>query len=241
MKSIILSVRTTKLVVTVFFLLFCSQIHPQQSSDLSKKLDSLRIPDDKVIPFIGKEQLYVVNTRYSSLLRRHEITLKGGNNFTSKNHLQNRDVALTYRFHISDRWSLGLRTTTYFNKLNSSGEALLRDKKILPDTDFAKNAQEIFVNYNTIYGKLRWSTDSVVYFDQYVALGGGQINLASGKEIIGSIDLGFAAWIGNNTSFRIGIKNEGHYQNLIREGRSFQYKSIGYLEIGYLFGKGDRG
>ena len=34
---------------------------------LGKKLDDLRIPDDTVSSVLSEDQLYVVNTRYSSL------------------------------------------------------------------------------------------------------------------------------------------------------------------------------
>ena len=80
----------------------------------------------------------------------------------------------------------------------------------------------------------------MIYFDQYISLGGGRIDLASGKENHGFLDLGFAFWPGKHGSVRIGIKNEG-YKQVLRRGEDFQYNAIGYLEIGYLFGSGDRG
>lgn len=209
-------------------------------SKLENKLDALSIPDDKVTPLLSQDQLYIVNTRYSSLINRHEVTLQGGHNFTADSHLDNKDLALSYRYHLNSDWSFGLRYTKYQNKLTNAGQRLFNDQKLLPDTDYAKSASEIFATYNTIYGKLRWSKETVVYFDQYISLGGGQMNLASGKTNHGLIDVGLSFWIGKHMSTRVGFKNEFYNQRQLA-GKVFKANSFGYIEIGYLFGSGDRG
>ncbi|GAB4012963.1 MAG: hypothetical protein Fur0010_09330 [Bdellovibrio sp.] len=221
-------------------LLISRALFAEEINDLEKKLDALNIPDDKVTPVLSEDKLYVVNTRYSSLVNRHELTLMGGNNFTADSHLSTQQAAASYRYHLNSKWSLGLRYTRYANELTTAGKKLFDDKQILPDTDFALNGQEIFVNYNTIYGKLRWSQDSVVYFDQYVALGGGKIELASGKKNLYFADLGFSFWLGKHMSTRIGFKNEFYKQTQLN-GERDMHNGMGYLEIGYLFGSGDRG
>lgn len=207
---------------------------------LDKKLDDLLIPDDKVTPVLSQDKFYVVNTRYSSLINRHEFTLQGAHNFTADSHLDVKQAALSYRYHLNSKWSFGLRYNRYTNELTSAGQKLLDDKQIVPDQDFAYNSQEIFATYNTIYGKLRWSADTVVYFDQYISLGAGQIELASGKTNHGMLDLGLAFWLGQNASMRFGLKNEFYNQQQL-SGERFMHNAMGYLEIGYLFGEGDRG
>ena len=161
----------------------------QSSSELEKKLESLSIPDDKVTTVLSEDKLYVLNNRYSSLINRHELTVAGANNFTADSHLVTQQAALSYRYHINSKWSLGARYTRYTNKLSSAGQILFNNKSIIPDTDFAMNGQELFVNYNTIYGKLRWSEDSVVYFDQYISLGGGKVKLSSGDKNLALADI----------------------------------------------------
>jgi outer membrane beta-barrel protein len=214
--------------------------YAEDNSDLEKRLDALNIPDDQVVPMISEEKLFVVNTRYSSLVNRHELTLQGANNLTADSHLSTNQAALSYRYHINSKWSLGTRYSRYSNKLTNAGQRLFDDKQILPDTDFALNSQELFVSYNTIYGKLRWSETSVVYFDQYIALGGGKVELASGKNNMALVDLGLAFWIGKHMSTRVGIKNEFYNQAQLTGNRSM-HNTMGYFEIGYLFGSGDQG
>lgn len=211
-----------------------------QESELEKKLDALNIPDDKVTNVLSQDQLYVVNERYSSLVNRHELTLMGANNFTADSHLSTQQAALSYRYHLNADWSFGARYTRYTNKLTDAGQRLFDDKKILPDSDFALNGRELFVNYNTIYGKLRWTEDTVVYFDQYVALGGGKVKLSSGSKNLYFADLGFSFWLGKHMSTRVGFKNEFYTQSQLNGNRNI-HNGIGYLEFGYLFGSGDRG
>ena len=214
--------------------------HAQSNSELEDKLNSLNIPDDKVSPVLSREQLYIVNTRYSSLVNRHEMTLQGAYDFTADSHLDVSQAALSYRYHLNSDWAFGLRYTRYSTKLTVAGQRLLDDQKIVPDTDYALNSQEIFATYNTIYGKLRWSKSTVVYFDQYISLGVGKVELASGKTNMGLADLGFAFWLGKHMSARVGVKNE-FYNQTLRQGEEFQHNAMGYLEFGYLFGSGDRG
>lgn len=211
-----------------------------QSSELESKLDALNIPDDKVTTVLSEDQLYVVNDRYSSLRNRHEFTLMGANNFTADSHLSTQSAGLSYRYHINAKWSLGARYNRYSNSLTTAGKSLFDSQKILPDTDYAYNSKELFVNYNTIYGKLRWTEDTIVYFDQYVALGGGKIKLSSGVKNLMFADLGFSFWIGNHMSARFGVKNE-FYTQTQKSGERNIHNTNGYLEFGYLFGEGDRG
>ena len=227
-------------IALVLLLTVSSSLLAQEISELEKKLDALNIPDDKVTSVISDDKLYIFNTRYSSLVNRHELTLQGANNFTADSHLSTQQAALSYRYHINSDWSLGLRYTRYSNKLTVAGQKLFDSKKILPDTDFAKNSKEVLVNYNTIYGKLRWSNETVVYFDQYVALGGGKIALASGDTNLYFADLGLSFWIGNHLSSRIGFKNEFYEQTQLVGPRRI-HNGVGYIEFGYLFGSGDRG
>ena len=227
-------------IVLIFLVIASSTLAAQEMTELEKKLDALNIPDDKVTTVVSDDKLYIVNTRYSSLVNRHEVTLQGANNFTADSHLSTQQAALAYRYHLNSDWSFGLRYTRYTNKLTGAGQKLFEDKKIVPDTDFAKNSKELLVNYNTIYGKLRWSNETVVYFDQYVSLGGGKIALASGDTNLYFADLGFSFWIGNHMSSRIGLKNEFYEQTQLSGARSI-HNGVGYIEFGYLFGSGDRG
>lgn len=208
--------------------------------DLEKKLDSLNIPDDKVSPMISEDKLHVVNTRYSSLVNRFEITMAGANDFMSDSHLDTKQFFATARYHIDSTWGVGIRHSQYENKLSSAGSKLFEDSKLLPDSDFAIKSTEIFGTYHGLYGKMRVSDKQVVYFDQYMTLGYGDVELASGTTKTVSVDLGVAFWIGKHMSSRFGVKNEFYSQKKV-SGDTDAYNAMGYVEFGYLFGEGNRG
>lgn len=215
----------------------CLLFAATEKSDLSKRLESLNIPSDKVTPLVSEEKLYVVNKRYSSLTNRHEISFQGGKNFNADAHLESTLVSAAYRYHINSDWSLGARYSEYHNELSESGEKLFDDRKILPDSDYALKSSELFVNYNTVYGKLRLTKDTIVYFDQYISLGYGMISLANGETQNYIADLGFSFWIGRHMSARIGAKNELYRQQKLNGDKNV-HNVQGYIEFGYLFGKG---
>ncbi len=205
---------------------------------LEEKLNNLSIPDDRVSSVVSEDRLFVVNKRYSSLVNRHEVTILGANNFTPDSHLVSQQVGGTYRYHINSNWSVGGRYQKYYNELSAAGEKLFDDKRVFPDTDFALDSYEAFVNYNTIYGKMRFTSSTVIYFDQYVSLGAGKINLAGSEENLYSLDLGFSFWLGKHMSTRVGVRNEFYSQTQLFGGRRDIHNAVGYLEIGYLFGQG---
>lgn len=229
-----------KLLLVVFLIVgVCFAKEDTKKSDLELKLEALNIPSDKVTPLVSQEKIYAVNERYSSLTKRFEFTFFGSNNFTSDAHLESTSRGATARYHINGRWSVGARYTDYFNKLSSAGEELFGNKQILPDTDYALKSTDGFVNLNTVYGKIRFTKDTVVYFDHYIALGYGNISLARGEVQMYHIDSGFSFWPGQHLSARFGIKNEFYTQQKLR-GKSNIHNAQGYMEIGYLFGEGSR-
>lgn len=207
--------------------------------NLERRLDLLNVPDDRVTPVLEKEKLRIVNKRYSSLNNRHEVDIMGANNFNADSHMTTRQLGLAYRYHINQDWSLGYRYTEYSNELSDAGEKLFRDQNIIPDKDYADKSNEVFVNFNTIYGKFRLGQERVVYFDQYVALGYGDLALASGNTNFYTLDLGVAFWLGKKFSTRVGLKNEFYDQDQVN-GKQTKHNAMGYVSFGYLFGEGSQ-
>ncbi|MBD64253.1 MAG: hypothetical protein CME62_03545 [Halobacteriovoraceae bacterium] len=234
MKNIIIGL----IIISSSNLLFAAE-NKQSKSALEKQLESLNIPSDKVTPVVSEEKIYAVNARYSSLNKRFEVTMFGGNNFTGDSHIDSTNVGGTLRFHYNSRFSLGYRYTEYFNKLSEAGQTLYDSKELLPDTDYAIKSTEGFLNVNTIYGKLRFTQNTIVYFDHYVSLGYGEIALARDEVQFYNLDTGFSFWMGKHMSARVGVRNEFYIQQKLK-GKENAHNAQGYLELGYLFGEGSR-
>lgn len=214
-------------------------VKEQSKSDLESKLEALNIPSDKVTPTVSEDKLFAVNQRYSSLRQRFEFTMFGANNFNADSHLETTMSGATMRYHFNGKWSIGARYSEYFNQLSSAGKELFKNEKLLPDTDYAVKSSEGFINFNTVYGKLRLTEKTIVYFDHYISLGYGNIQLASEETQMYSVDTGLAFWIGNNFSSRFGLKSESYTQKKVK-GSENVHNMMGYAEIGYLFGEGSR-
>lgn len=226
-----------KNILSLFLLMIVSSSYAED--DLTKKLDNLRIPDDKVSPMVSQDKLYIVNKRYSSLVNRHELSFAGLNNLTSVSHIDNTALSGLYRYHINSTFSVGLRYNDYYNELTPAGEKLFREEKILPDTDFALKSTSAFLGFNTFYGKMRLTEKSIIYFDQYINLGYGNVELArNGFQKLVNIDLGFVFWGGKHISTRIGLNNEFYSQRKVN-GLTNVHNAMGYIEFGYLFGEGN--
>lgn len=203
------------------------------SSELDTKLDALNIPSDKITPLLSNDDLVSVTGRYSSLNKRNEITLKGAHNFSSDSHIQTRQVGVGLRRHINSKWSFGINYTEYENSLTSAGKKLFDDQRILPDTDYAIKSVDGLISYNTVYGKIRLTEKQIVYFDHFLAVGYGHIDLASGQNQLYTLDTGFVFWVGKNASLRFGVKSEFYRQKKLQESKN-AVNTMGHVEIGYL-------
>lgn len=224
-----------KLLITLMTL---SSLNAFTATDLENKLDALRIPSDQVTPVISQDKLYIVNQRYSSLINRHELSVNGANNFTAASHLDNKQLGMLYRYHINTRWAVGVRYNNYYNELNEAGKKLYDDKSIVAESDYAIKSTSGFLSFNTMYGKMRFTQKQVVYFDQYISVGYGDIELSDGLKKFKNLDIGFAFWMGKNLSARIGVNNE-YYTQVQQDRNKAIHNAMGYVEFGYLFGAGN--
>jgi outer membrane beta-barrel protein len=205
---------------------------------LSEQLHSLDLPSNQAPVSLTDERLYAVQTRYSSLSSRPEITLLGANDFSGDGFMTIRDAGLGFRFHLSDRWDLGVQASRTYNSLNSSGQRLLAEQGLLPDAASARARAGAAATYHLFYGKFRLGMDQSLYFDQYVSLGAGQVWQELGKSPAGIADAGFVFWVGRKASIRLGMQ-DWYYKERRRMSTSNAHNFLGHLDIGYLFGGGE--
>lgn len=210
---------------------------PKQLS-LDEQLDTLNLPANQAPQISAQEKLYSVQSRYAPLSLRHELALSGARNLTADGLLTSHQVGATYRFHLGDRWSLSLTGIKIFNSLSSSGENLLGTQDLAPDVDFARYSGDLSATFNTFYGKFRLGMDSVLYFDQYVSLGGGVVGLESGSSPMATADLGFVFWVGKKGSVRIGLRDQ-FYKERRQFSEAFSHNLIAHLDVGILLGGSD--
>jgi outer membrane beta-barrel protein len=205
-------------------------------SSLDEQLDQLKMPSNQVPGAISQDKLYSVQSRYVPLSKAHEISLNGSRDFNSDGHLESNQAGLDYRFHFNDKWTLKVSYLKAFNKLNKSGEILLKESKLVSDSDYMLSKVDIGAEYNLFYGKFRFGTNTVFYFDQYIGLTAGMIELRRGATVAGGIDAGFSFWMGKRGSLRIGVHNNFYKETNGLGDKSLTRNMIGYLSVGLLMG-----
>jgi len=200
---------------------------------LETDLNSLALPANAAPVAVSSERLYSVQDRYSQLTNRSEISLGGSNNFTADAYVQSQEIDLSYRYYISNRWFLGASGAYVFNSLSSAGTRLVAEQHILPDMAYVKYRGDLMGGFNIFYGKFRATMDEVFYFDQYVALGPGVVNLDTGTAPAGVADVGFSFWFGRKISARLGVKDYiFNEQRTLTKGVVNNF--LGHLDVGIL-------
>lgn len=205
------------------------------STPLEKELDTLAVPADTAMVSTAKDKLYAIQTRYSPLAGRNEFAVTGGKNFNQDGSVDSNQYGAIYRYHMTDKWAVGMNYYKMNNTLSSSGKKLVNEKGVLPDRDYVNHQIDAMVEYNLFYGKMRFSPEKVVYFDQYWGVGAGQVTLGNSTTTAAVLDLGIAFWMGHRGSLRMGLKND-FYKEKNLNGTTSVHNMVGYLAFGFLFG-----
>ena len=220
---------------TVLLILILSLPIQSFCETLESELKSLNFDKSEKIPAgQSTEKLYSIQSRVISLDNRNEILLGGGQNLTGDSFLVSRQASLEDQFHFNDKWAVALAYSKAENKWSSSTQKLIDQNSLVPDVDYLKSRTEFRLQYNTFYGKLRVTRDSIFYFDQYVALGYASNELASGNSGGPVIDVGFSNWISNYGSIHWGLKDYS-YQERGQLSSGFTNNIFAYIQAGYLF------
>jgi len=202
------------------------------SGELENDLKSLDV-QETVPSAVSKEKLYSIQSRNAPLKNHFEILASLGQNFTGDGFLARNQIGGEIQYHITDDWALGVGYNKVYNDFKGSADRLLQEQGVLPDVDYAKARIEGRVQYNLFYGKFRFTKDSVMYFDQYIAAGYAQNQLASGNANGPLGDAGFAFWISNWGSVHLGVKDY-YYTEKAALTSGAHHNIHGYLQVGYL-------
>ncbi|MGZ3721546.1 MAG: outer membrane beta-barrel domain-containing protein [Bdellovibrionales bacterium] len=182
----------------------------------------------------NREKLYAVQQRYLPLRWKSEVSFGAASNLTGDSFLRTQQLEAGYHLHLSDRWSLGFAYAWVDNKLKSDANGLKTSNGAIPDLPYAKTRMDLMAEYNVFYGKFRWSADTVSYFDQYLALGAGNVEQNTGTTTSYVADVGFAFWLGKFASTRLGLKDY-YYKEAYRSGPEMTNNLHAHLDLGVLF------
>ncbi len=208
---------------------------PQQAPSLEDQLKLLELPANRAPVAVSTEKLYSVQSRYNPLKGRFEVSLGVARDFTNASSLSSQQLGGSLRYHLNDRWHVGVAGGQVFNEFTETARLLMEREGVVPDVAYAKYRANLEVGANTFYGKFRLSSDTVLYLDQYVSLGAGVVGLNRGPAAMATVDAGFAFWIGRGGVIRIGMKD-----HIYREKRELSsamtHHWLGHVQIGWMPG-----
>lgn len=208
---------------------------PASVPSLEDQLQMLNLPANQAPAGISSEKLYSVQSRFNPLARKVELSVSTGQDFTNSAFLNSQQMGASLRYHFNDRWSLGVNGAKVFNSLSQTANQMIAQDGIVPDVAFASSRLDASLAFNTIYGKFRFTLDRVFYLDQYIALGAGISSLDRGQSTMGTLDLGFAFWMGRSGVLRLGMKD-----HIYREQRALAIVMtqhwVGHVDLGWMLG-----
>ena len=187
----------------------------------------------------NSEKFYVVQPRRSGNAGVFDIAGGVGYNANSDVNVRSSEAMARVSYHATDNWFLSLAGSQVRNQFSLSAQRRISDDGVYPDVGFVKSRYDATVGYNLIYGKARVSKDSVFYFDQYIALGAGQIEQSNTRETSKTpamvADIGATFWFAQRVSLAIGAKTYRFKETRIASDGIANHV-IAYGNIGMLLG-----
>lgn len=218
-------------ILTLILMVFSTSF--VQAASMEDEINSLQVNETLPV-LLQNEKVYSVQSRKTSLTRRWELSGAWGKDLSGSGFLKTQQATADLRYHINDNWTLAAGYSAISNEFNDTAHGLEQTQGYLPDVDYAKSRMELRGEYNLFYGKFRLSRESIFYFDQYLALGVAQNELASGVSTGPVGELGFAFWWGSHLSSRLALRDYFYKEQRAVDSDS-NHNVFGRMEIGYVF------
>ena len=184
-------------------------------------------------------RIQVVQDRVVNRRLRTEIAPEYSQVFGGDPYAKTQNVGANLHFHLTPRWSVGLKYNYSFSQLRPEGDSLIHDRDltkdgpIVPDIDFVKQQAMALVNWYPIYGKMNLHDLGVAHFDIYTLLGGGQVELRSGRTPTYTAGGGVGFWLSQHLTARGEIRYQAYKVQRLGEEEEMKTTVMG-IQIGYL-------
>ncbi len=222
-----------KAIVTIILsLLFVSPVYAKTKKVRSQNTYAKSINVDQQMDQLGSNEeiikkaralqpnntMSIVQKRQVDRTNRFEIGASYGFIGNDDSYIESRNVGAMLEFHVTPRWSLGLRYNDYQNGLTSEGQKLYDIAKQnqqaglgyqAPAIDYPLRSYMAMLSWYPIYGKVSWFESAVSQFDFYLTAGAGQMALYSGNTTTYTGGIGMGVWVNSFLTTRL----EARYQN----------------------------
>jgi outer membrane beta-barrel protein len=161
-------------------------------------------------------------------------------------YFQTQNLGAQLEYHLTPRWSLGVRYQDHGNKLTPEGERIFAQARkayndgnrvaVFPDIDTPQSSYFASLSWYPLYGKLNWFDRAVSHFDLYLVGGAGQMVLSSGPTSLMTAGGGVGFWFRSGISTRLEVRSQ-FYQDkdqVYQSSRSLN-TTVGQFGVGYVF------
>jgi outer membrane immunogenic protein len=184
----------------------------------------------------------IVQDRIVDRHNRIEFGVNYGGVAGGTTYLQTQNLGFNLDYHITPKWSLGLRYYDFNNKLTPEGERVFAEARAnngvtasggYVDIDTPLNATMAVLNFFPVYGKLNLFDAAIAQFDVFMLVGGGQIELSSGPTSILTAGGGIGFWMTKHLTARLEARYQG-YKDQIKNGSRDINSVVGTAGLGWI-------
>ncbi len=208
----------------------------KEFKSLGENSESLQIMSSQ---FEYRSSLNVVQKRLLPKRFLSELSLVGSPVMKGVTYLNTASLDVTYRFYLSNYWSVHLKYSYFLNKINKEGEDTLNYGQNPLELEYAQQQEySLGFDWSPFYGKIA-VLNKIIHFDVYLFFSGGVLKLLrlDEKNIpTASVGGGLVFWLSQRVSARIGLS--GSYYSY-EVGKKLDvinnYLSKGHVSIGVLF------
>ncbi len=231
--------------ITLSFVVACLGALPAMAgnSDSLKSLGNQEMLLDKARASVPANTYRIVQKRVIDRENRFEFDAAVGGITGGDSYYNTKNIGLQAEYHLTHRWSLGLRYLYNVNELTSEGKRAYDQAEQTcltagcgsanaPGIDWPMSTALATVSFYPLYGKMSWFDSNVSYFDMYVLLGGGVNQLRFGTVPVYTGGIGMGMWWTNHLSSRLEARYQ-EYDDHLFGGRRIKDANISF-SMGFL-------
>ena len=144
---------------------------------------------------------------------------------------------LAYQLHLNPHWSVGLKYSQYFHKLNREGKSSVFDNSRIPLLlkNTKKKSYQLQLYWYPLYGKYVFA-ERVIHFDIYGVVSYVAQELNHLSETVPSLSIGFGmvTWWNKKVNSRLEIDNQ-YYEYEIQDKKQRLFSTSVNISLGLLF------
>lgn len=218
-------------------------------AEVEKEFEGLggnRVLLDKAKEFNAGQEVSVVQERLVPRRNRFEFAPEFSGTFGGDTYTRTQAAALNVHYHITPRWSVGLKYAYHFNnELTAEGKATARRAQdeferdrnsptaAVPIVSYAKTEMFGLLYWYPIYGKMNLLDKGIAHFDVYTMAGYGQVELNTGTAPSYTGGLGLGVWWTRHFSSRAEMRYQTYEAKYLEQSQRLDL-AVASLQLGWL-------